>query len=95
MTPEDEMRRANDFKRLTKDSAYIEAFTILRDRLYILNEQDNPDDKTARINADIKALARVRKYMEQVILGGKMAADQIERDRTFRERVGDRIRSIA
>jgi hypothetical protein len=43
----------------------------------------------------LRSLRRVKGYVEQVALGGRLAAQQIERERTFAERVGDRIRSVA
>jgi hypothetical protein len=95
MTPEDEVRRGGDAARLLRDAIYNEAHTAIRERLVSLLEQDIEPDKRNRVNDDIRALSRVRKYIEQVAMGGKMAAEQIERDRTFRERVQDRIRGAA
>jgi hypothetical protein len=67
----------------------------VRNRLVTLLEQDQPDDKRERLTADLRSLRRVKGYVEQVALGGRLAAQQIERERTFAERVGDRIRSVA
>jgi hypothetical protein len=96
MTPEDEIRRGGDAARLLRDAIYNEAHTAIRDRIVSqLSQAETTGEKRERLNNLLIALETVKRYMEQIAIGGKMAADQIERDRTFRERVGDRIRSIA
>ena len=89
------MRRGGEAQRLLRDAIYNEAHTAIRERLVSLLEQDIEPGKRDRVNDDIRALSRVRKYIEQVAMGGKMAAEQIERERTFRERMSDKLRSVA
>jgi hypothetical protein len=95
MKPEDEIQRGGAAARLLRDAMYMESFTTVRDRLVSLLEQDQPDDKRERLTADLRSLRRVKAYVEQVALGGKMAAEQIERDRTLAQRMGDKLRSVA
>ena len=95
MTPEDEVIRGNDAARLLRDKMYLEAWDTVKERLVTLLEQDQPDDKRERLTADLRSLRRVRAYVEQVAAGGRMAAQEIERERTFTQRVGDKIRSVA
>lgn len=95
MSPDEEMSRGHRADRLLRDDIYNEAWNTVRERLVSLLEQDQPDDKRERLNADLRSMRRVKGYVEQIAIGGKMAAEQIERERTFAQRVGDKIRSVA
>jgi hypothetical protein len=44
-------------------------------------------DQRANLNALLVAHNKVKQYMEQVVLGGKMAAEQIARERTLADRI--------
>lgn len=95
MTPEEEVRRGNRAKNLLADEIYVEAYSAVRERIVSqLSLAETVDDKRERLNSLLVALATVQRYMEQVMLTGKMAAEQIERDRKFSERVLDRIKAI-
>lgn len=96
MTPEDEQRRGARAQQVLGHEIYAEAFDAIRARLVsMLESGDLPADKRQRLNDLLVAQAQHRRYMEQVMVGGKMAAEQIERDRTFAERVRDKVRSVA
>ena len=94
MTPEEELKRGHAAKRLLDDATYKEAHDVIRERIVSqLSLAETTGDKRERLNSLLIALSSVHKYMEQVALGGKMAAEQIERDKTFAERVGERLRA--
>lgn len=96
MTPEEEQRRGSLARQVLGSPIYQEAYTVIRDRVVQqLSHAELAPDKRARLNDLLVALSSVHKYMENVLDGGKMAAEQIERDRTFAERVKDKIRSAA
>jgi hypothetical protein len=94
MTPEDEIKRGHNARRLLDDAIYKEAHEVIRERIVSqLSLAETTGEKRERLNNLLIALSSVHKYMEQVAVGGKMAAEQIERDKTFAERVGERLRA--
>lgn len=96
MSPEEEVSRAAKAQRVLSDDMYNEAYSVIRDRIVQqLSQAETAGEKRERLNALLVSLETVRRYMEQVVISGKMAAQQIERDRTFSERVGAKIRGIA
>ena len=96
MTPEEEWRNGTYAKQALDNPAYNGAYELIQERiLSLLAQVDLPEDRRIRLNYLWIALNTVRKQMENVMSGGKMAAEQIERDKTFAERVKDRIRSVA
>ena len=96
MTPEEEQRRGSLARQVLGSPIYQEAHTVIRERiLQQLSQAELSDDKRNRLNYLLIALGSVQKYMQNIMDGGKMADEQIERDRTFAERVKDKIRSIA
>lgn len=96
MSPEEEIVRGSQAQRVLADSIYKEAFDAIRERIVQqLSMAETADDKRDRLNALLIALATVHRYMEQIMTTGKMAAQQIERDRSFTERVRDKVRSVA
>jgi hypothetical protein len=96
MNPEDEQRRGARAQQVLGHEIYVEAYEAIRARLVsMLESADLPADKRQRLNDLLVAQSQHRRYMEQIMVGGKMAAEQIERDRTFAERVKDKIRSAA
>lgn len=95
MTPDEEIRRGRHARNVLDDEVYRKAYEAVRDRIVSqLSLAETVDDKRERLNSLLVALATVQRYMEQVMLTGKMAAEQIERDRKFSERVLDRIKAI-
>lgn len=96
MNPEEEQRRGARAQQVLGHEIYVEAYEAIRARLLsMLESADLPADKRQRLNDLLVAQSQHRKYMENVVMSGKMAAEQIERDRTFAERVKDKIRSVA
>jgi len=90
------MARSGRAQRVLNDDIYNEAYTVIRERIIQqLSMAETTGEKRERLNGLLVSLETVRRYMEQIMISGKMAAQQIERDKTFSERVGDRLRSIA
>ena len=95
MTPEEEIARGRNAKRILDDAMYQEAYTTVRERIVSqLSQAETLGEKRDRLNSLLVALSTVQRYMEQVAIGGRMAAEQIERDRTMGERIGDRLRKV-
>ena len=96
MNAEEEQRRGGLARQALGNPVYVEAHNVIRERIWSqLSQADLSDEKRTRLNYLAVALASVQKYMENVMTGGVMASEQIERDRTFAERVKDKIRSVA
>lgn len=96
MTPEEEQRRGSLAQQVLGSPVYQEAYAVIRERVWSkLSQAETPADARERLNALAIALESLHKYMANVMAGGKMASEQIERDRTFAERVKDKIRSVA
>jgi hypothetical protein len=92
MAPDDEMQRGHNAARILNDGMYQEAFSAVRDRLVSLLETAELDkEKRQRVNDLLVALRQTRRYLESVMQTGKMAAEQIERNRNFGERVRDTL----
>ena len=95
MTPEQEIERGRNARRVLDDKMYQESYSVVRERIVSqLSQAETVGDKRERLNSLLVALSTVQRYMEQVAIGGKMAAEQIERDRTLTQRVGDRLRKV-
>ncbi len=92
MTPEQEIQRGHNAKRLLSDTLYQEAWDAPKAKIIKLLESADLDPaKRERLNNLLVAFATARNYAEQVMMSGKMAAEQIERDKTFQERVKARF----
>jgi hypothetical protein len=88
MSPEEEQTRGHKAQRVLKDEMYQEAYTEIQARLVgLLAQAEIIGEQRERLNNLLIAHNKVKQYMEQVLLGGKMAAEQIERDRTLKERM--------
>jgi len=93
MTPELEERRGREAQIVLQSPVYQEAFKVIRDNIVTqLSLADLADDRRKKLNDLLVALSKVDGYMKQVMAGGKMAAEQMERERTFPERIRDRLR---
>ena len=96
MTPDEEIVRGNQAKAMLNSPIYKEAWEAPEARIVqLLRSADLDPAKRERLNYLLIAFAAARSYAEQVMFTGKMAAQQIERDRTFTERMVDRVRSVA
>jgi flagellar assembly factor FliW len=88
MSPELEVTRGHKAQRVLKDEMYLEAFSAIQDRIVgLLAMAETTGDQRANLNALLVAHNKVKQYMEQAVLGGKMAAEQIERERTLADRI--------
>ena len=91
MTPEQEIERARNAKRVLDDAMYQEAYSAIRERIVgQLSLVELDPAKRQRLNDLLVSLATVQKYMENVVIGGKVAAQDIERKRTF----GETLRAV-
>jgi len=96
MSPDEEIVRGNEARMLMQNKLYLESWQAIEQRLVSLLKQIDIDPaKEERVKWTLKGLELYRRHLESVMQTGKMAAQQIERDKTFAERVGDRIRSVA
>lgn len=92
MTPDEEIQRGHSARRLMSDTIYLESWEAPKAKIIRLLESADLDPaKRERLNNLLVAFATARHYAEQVMQSGKMAAEQIERDRTFSERVKQRF----
>jgi hypothetical protein len=92
MAPEEEARRADRAQQVLGNEIYVEAYQSIRERIWSqLALVELPEEKRARLNALAVALESVNKYMKVVLENGKVAADNIERNKKFGERVRERI----
>lgn len=88
MTPEQEQDRGNKMARIVNDPLYQEAWDAPKAQIVkLLESADCDPEKRQRLNMLLVAFAQARRYAENVMATGKMAAEQIERDKTWRERV--------
>lgn len=75
-------------QRLLGDDMHKEAFETIHARIVgLLAQSETTGERRDRLNQLLVAHTQIKAYWDQVILGGKMAADQIERDRTLKERM--------
>ena len=92
MSPEAEITRGNNAQRVLTDPMYVEAFDAIESRLIdMMASADLDDARGTHLRHLLTAHRKVKQYMEQVLIGGKMAALQLERERTLRERVRDAL----
>ena len=88
MSPEEEVKRGGRAQRVLGDDIYKEAFDTIQSRIVgLLAQSETVGEQRERLNALLVAHNKVKQYMEQVVIGGKMAAEQIEHDRTLKERM--------
>lgn len=88
MSPEEEQVRGHKAQRVLADELYQEAFASVREQIVsLLSQAETTGDKRQRLNDLLVALSKVNRYLEQVMTGGKMAAQEIERQRPLKERI--------
>jgi len=91
MTPEQEIERARNARRVLDDAMYQEAYSAIRERIVgQLSLVELDAVKRQRLNDLLVSLSSVQKYMTNVMEGGKIAAQEIERTRTM----GERLRAV-
>jgi hypothetical protein len=81
-------RRGEEARRILHDSIYVEAFQALEQRWISEMAQQEIDPKRAEyLRTLIVAGRKHRQYMEQVMHSGTIAAKDIERKRSLRDRM--------
>lgn len=93
MTIEQDERRGEDARQVLDSPVYKEAYAQIEAN--IVNKlalQGTGNDEANDLRRLLIALRRVRGYMEQVATTGTMAAMELERKRTLRERAQDAMR---
>ncbi len=87
-----EERRGEEAKRLLGNALYKESWQEVRETIIKRLEQPNvPAAEREHLNNVLVGLRDARRYLEQVMVTGTMAAMQEQRKRTARERLGERI----
>ena len=88
MDPIQEERRGEDAKRILNEPVYQEAFAALEQRwVNELAQQDIDPKRAEYLRTLLVAGRRHKQYMEQVMVSGTLAAMELERKRTLRERM--------
>ena len=88
MTGHNEEARGEEARRILDAAIYKEAWTAIRDRIIgQLELADTEGPKRQRLNDLLVAHRKAKQYMEQVLMSGTLAAQEIERQRTLKERI--------
>jgi hypothetical protein len=88
MTPAEEERRGVEAQHVMENKIYREAYAALEARYVDEMAQQDVDPKRAEfLRLLLVASRKHRKYLEQVMVSGTMAAMQVERKRTLAERM--------
>lgn len=78
--------------RIVNDPMYQEAWDAPKAQIMkLLESADIDPDKRLRLNNLLVAFAQARRYAENVMASGRMAAEDIERNKKFAERVRERV----
>jgi len=92
VTPEQEIRRGENASAVLRSDVYQEAWAMIRDRIVSqLEMADTSDEQRRRLNDLLIAHRKARQYIEQVMVSGKMANQQMEKV-TLMERAKRAIR---
>jgi hypothetical protein len=85
MTPQNEMIRANDAKRILNEPLYQEAFSLVEEGILRAMKGSAMGDESThnRLVIALQVLEKVRKHLEDVMLTGKMAELQLEDKKGF------------
>lgn len=95
MSPELEITRGNNAQRVLNEPIYREAYDTIEKRLVdMMASAELSDEKGTHLRHLLTAHRTIARYMEQVMLGGRLAAEQLERDRTLAERMRDASRVL-
>lgn len=88
MSPEEEITRGHQAKAFLQNPMFREAYETIESRLVdMLASADISDERGTHLRHLLTAHRKIKGYLEQVIVGGKLAAEQIERERTLKERL--------
>ncbi len=81
-------RRGEDARFIVNNELYKESWTVLREKLTRqLETEDLTDEQRLEVVNTLRALRRVRGYLEQIIYSGHLAAEETVRKRTILERM--------
>jgi len=77
----EELRRADEAKRLLDNPLFKEAFTTIREELikHLLNTRVNEELERDRLYITIKALDLVEQHIQSVLETGKLAENEQEK----------------
>jgi hypothetical protein len=91
-----EESRGEEARRLLDSALLKEAYNVIESNIVSkLALAATTDEQAKELRALLIALHKVRKYLENVLTTGTMAALEIERKRTLGERAADVYRSLA
>jgi len=87
--------RGEDARRILDAPLYKEAYVAVEQRIVSeLRLRDTPKERKDYLITVLVGLTEARKYLEQVLTTGTIAAMEIERKRTLRERVVEPLRKF-
>lgn len=88
-------RRGLEAQQVLSTPIYVEAWEIIKSRIVEqLENADLPADRRQRLNDLLVAHRKARQYMEQVVVTGKMASDEIDRQASLAQRLGEKMRRV-
>lgn len=92
MTPAEEERRAAEADALLRNPLWLEAYAAIEERLVsVLSSADTANDRRIRCCDLLASLKTVRRHFEQVVMTGRMAAMQIEQQKSLADRAKERL----
>lgn len=92
----DNQQRAGDAQQVLDNPIYRESYEMIeRNIVSQLRLADLDTGRRQRLNDLLVSMAKARSYIEQVLLTGRMEAQELERDRTRMERMRDGVRKMA
>lgn len=92
----DNQQRSGDAQQVLDNPIYRESYEMIeRNIVSQLRLADLDSARRSRLNDLLVSLAKARTYIEQVMLTGKMEAQELERERTRMERMRDGVRKMA
>jgi len=88
MGPQHTERRGEEARQLLENELYKEAWQMVRERIILsLENQNLAQDDRKHLNNVLVGLRDARRYLEQVMVSGTLAAKELERKRTMAERL--------
>ena len=92
----DNLQRSGDAQQVLDNPIYRESYEMIeRNIVSQLRLADLDPARRVRLNDLLVALAKARTYIEQVMLTGKMEAQEMERERTRLEKMREGFRKVA
>ena len=92
----DNMQRSGDAQQVLDNPIYRESYEMIeRNIVSQLRLADLDPARRTRLNDLLVALAKARTYIEQVMLTGRMEAQEMERERTRLEKMREGFRKVS